>query len=188
MSEEKKSKKKERKSPVWMIIQIIMILAIVATLLMYVNAHINGKRYDSVADLENKADQLSENVKEETGDDPVKAFTDFSENLKEEIVGAVVGSAARQISDKVIDEVIKEQAAANGLSEEQTQQIIDSVSDEDRDKVEDVVENHLDTEMINQASDYMQSGDQEAFLNYAMQELTEEEQAELVGLYSKYAQ
>lgn len=182
------SRKKTRKNPIWIIIQVVMILAIVAALLMYVNAHINGKRYDAVSDIETKADTLSEDIKEKTGDDPLDAVTDFGGSLKDEIVGAIADSAVEQISDKVIEEVIKEQAAANGFSDEKTQEIIDSVSDEDRDKVEEIVRNHMDSEMVDKASEYMTSGDKEGFMGYAMSELTPEEIAELVALYGKYAQ
>ena len=85
-------------------------------------------------------------------------------------------------------EVITQNAEKVAESNPEVAKILESMTEEDKDTVTEIIENHMDAGTAAEIAGYVQDGNKEALMDYATENLSPEEMAELMKLYLKYAQ
>lgn len=85
------------------------------------------------------------------------------------------------------NQVIEKAAESMGIPADQADQILNSMSAEDRQTVTDIISEHLDTNTLSQAQQYLKDGDLAGAKQFAENKLSEEEKAELKDIAVKYA-
>lgn len=85
------------------------------------------------------------------------------------------------------NQVVEKAAESLGIPSEQAQEILNSMSDEDKQTVTDIVSNHMDSQTISKAQQYVKDGDVAGAKEFAESELSPDEQNELKGIAQKYA-
>ena len=61
------------------------------------------------------------------------------------------------------------------------------MSDEDRETVREIVAEHMDAETATEVIGYVNDGDKEGLMNYAIENLSPEEISRLIEIYGKYS-
>ena len=62
------------------------------------------------------------------------------------------------------------------------------MSEEDRETVTDIITENLTPSTMNDVSEYIESGDKEGLMDYAEENLSEEDYEKLKELYKKYSE
>jgi hypothetical protein len=94
----------------------------------------------------------------------------------------------KAVADTVTDDVIENAITATGIADDETAQaIVDSVSEEDKAAVSEIIENHVNSDMVSKGLSYVSNGDISGLKQYAENELTSDELAQLKGIAEKYA-
>ena len=71
-------------------------------------------------------------------------------------------------------------------SDGKAQEIYESMSEEDKDAVTEIIANNVSIDSVSEVQSYVSSGDANGLMDYAEDNLSEEELAELKDIMSKY--
>lgn len=98
------------------------------------------------------------------------------------------GYVKKKIEEKAAQEIVNQLAASDTAlpDGESAKDVYNSMSDEDKQKVQDIVDNHLDAKTASDIQSYVTKGDTEGLKDYARQNLSSDEQQELLEMYDKY--
>lgn len=91
-----------------------------------------------------------------------------------------------KLISKVSEEAVSQALASQGYTQEQVDSVLSQMSSQDKATVENIIKNHDDPATVKKALGYASSGDTEALVQLAQQELTPEEQAQLEEIYARY--
>lgn len=90
-------------------------------------------------------------------------------------------------AETIVNEMTKSDAAQTTLPDGRSaQNVYNSMSEDDKETVQNIVDNHMDAKTAKELQKYASSGDTESLKQYADDNLTEEEKAQLEELYEKY--
>ncbi len=92
-------------------------------------------------------------------------------------------SKANPITKAVVSEAIDSYVSG---ADDKTKEIYDSMSEEDKDVVVDILASNVSVSSISDMSGYIANGDKDALVDYAEENLPEEDQEELLSILSKY--
>ena len=101
----------------------------------------------------------------------------FYDALKEKVNGAV----ADIVWDKAQD------YAASVLGEEKVDRVLSQIAKEDEEKIKGIIADHVSVGNALELQSLIESGSSMDLMKYAQNELSDEEQKELIGLYQKYS-
>ncbi len=93
-------------------------------------------------------------------------------------------STANPIKKAIVNEAIDQYVEK---SDGKAKEILDSMSEEDKDTVTEIIANNVDLEDIPEIKSYISNRDTAGLMQYAQENLSAEEQAELAELMVKYA-
>ncbi len=92
-------------------------------------------------------------------------------------------SKANPITKAVVSEALDSYVSG---SDDKTKEIYDSISEEDKDVVVDIIASNVSLGSISDVSEIASNGDKDALIEYAEENLPEEDQEELLSILSKY--
>ena len=95
-------------------------------------------------------------------------------------------SASHAAAEKTVD-IITQNADKIAETNPEVAQILESMTPEDKETVTEIIESHIDAETAGEVMKYVNEGDKDALIEYATENLSPEEIAELVNMYGKYA-
>ena len=98
------------------------------------------------------------------------------------------GFVKKKVEDKAAEVIVNQMAASDTTLPDgkSAKDVYDSMSNEDKEKVQAIVDDHLDAKTASDIQSYVTSGDTEGLKDYAEQNLSDEEQQELLEMYNKY--
>ncbi len=96
-------------------------------------------------------------------------------------------SVSHIAAEKAVD-VITKNAEKVAETNPEVARVLESMTEEDKEVVTEIIENHIDAGAATEIMGYVQDGDKDALMDYATENLSPEEIAELMKLYGKYAQ
>ncbi len=85
-------------------------------------------------------------------------------------------------------EMITENAEKVADSNPEVAHILESLTEEDKETVTEIISEHMDTETVTEVMGYVSDGDKDALIDYAQENLSPEEIANLMQIYGKYAE
>ncbi len=100
------------------------------------------------------------------------------------VVKKKVSEVAAQKTVEIITDNVDKIAGDNP----EVSQFIESISEEDKEKVTQIISEHMDAETVTEVMGYVKDGDKNALIDYAQENLSPSEIAELMQIYGKYAQ
>ena len=92
-------------------------------------------------------------------------------------------STANPITKAIVSEALDTYAEK---STGKTKEIYESMSEEDKDAVTEIIANNVTIESVSEVQSYVNSGDANGLMEYAKDNLSEEEVKELTEIMSKY--
>ena len=92
-------------------------------------------------------------------------------------------STANPITKAIVSEALDTYAEK---STGKTKEIYESMSEEDKDAVTEIIANNVTIESVSEVQSYVNSGDANGLMEYAKDNLSEEEVKELTKIMSKY--
>ena len=92
-------------------------------------------------------------------------------------------STANPITKAIVSEALDTYAEK---STGKTKEIYESMSEEDKDAVTEIIANNVTIESVSEVKSYVNSGDANGLMEYAKDNLSEEEVKELTEIMSKY--
>ncbi|MBQ7657740.1 MAG: hypothetical protein IJS16_02055 [Butyrivibrio sp.] len=91
--------------------------------------------------------------------------------------------SANPITKAIVSEAIDSYAEQ---STGKTKEIYESMSEEDKDTVTEIIANNVSLDSVSEVQSYVNSGDASGLMDYAEENLSEEELEELKDIMSKY--
>ena len=119
-------------------------------------------------------------------------FIIFQDSIKKDVEATVSESqtetsttkSANPITKAIVSEALDSYAEnADGEAKE----LYESMSAEDKDTVTEIIANNVTIDSVSEVQSYINSGDANALMDYAEDNLSAEEIAQLQGIMSKYA-
>ena len=92
-------------------------------------------------------------------------------------------STANPITKAIVSEAL-DTYAENATGK--TKEIYESMSEEDKDTVTEIIANNVSIDSVSEVQSYVNSGDTNGLMEYAKENLSEEEVKELTEIMSKY--
>ncbi len=92
-------------------------------------------------------------------------------------------STANPIKKAIVSEAIDTYAEQKGGA---VKEVVDSMSEEDKDAVTEIIAENVTLDSMSEVQSYVSSGDSAGLMKYAQENLSEEEQKELLEIMSKY--
>ena len=92
-------------------------------------------------------------------------------------------STANPITKAIVSEAL-DTYAENATGK--TKEIYESMSEEDKDTVTEIIANNVSIDSVSEVQSYVNSGDANGLMEYAKENLSEEEVKELTEIMSKY--
>ncbi|MBO6240747.1 MAG: hypothetical protein J6O61_07950 [Butyrivibrio sp.] len=96
-------------------------------------------------------------------------------------------SAKKVVAEKTVD-ILTENVDKIAEEHPEVKEALESLSDEDRETVTEIVAEHLDTETAGEVMEYVNEGDKEGLMQYAIENLSPEELSKLAEIYGKYSE
>ena len=93
---------------------------------------------------------------------------------------------AEVAADKTID-IITDNAEKISGGNPEVAEMLESLSEQDKETVKKIMSDHMDAETVTEVMGYVKDGDKEALIDYAQENLSPLEIAELLKIYGKYA-
>ena len=97
--------------------------------------------------------------------------------------GSSKKSSANPIKKAIVSEAIDTYAETKGGT---VKEVVDSMSPEDKETVTEIIAENVTMDSMSDVQSYISSGDSEGLMEYAKDNLSEEEQKELMEIMSKY--
>ena len=91
--------------------------------------------------------------------------------------------SANPVKKAIVSEALDSYAEK---SSGKTKEIYDSMSEEDKDTVTEIIANNVSIDSVSEVQSYISSGDTSGLMDYAEENLSEEELEELKDIMSKY--
>lgn len=92
-------------------------------------------------------------------------------------------STASPLKKAIVSEAIDSYAESKGGT---VKEVVESMSPEDKDTVTEIIAENVTLDSMTEVQSYISNGDSEGLMEYAKDNLTEEEQKELMEIMAKY--
>ena len=95
-------------------------------------------------------------------------------------------SAKKAVAEKTVD-ILTENIDKIAEGNPEIKEALEALSEEDRETVTEIIAEHMDTETAGEVMEYVNEGDKEGLMQYAIEKLSPEELSKLSELYGKYS-
>ncbi len=117
------------------------------------------------------------------GIDTRSATTSVGNSTADSTTNSKRKSKANPITKAVVSEALDSYVSG---ADDKTKEIYNSMSEEDKDIVVDIIAENVSLGSVSDVSGYIANGDKDALVDYAQENLPEEDQKELLDILSKY--
>ncbi len=113
-------------------------------------------------------------------------------SIKKDVETTVEATETAKVTKKSTANPIKKAIVSEALDTYVEQkggvvkEVVDSMSEEDKDTVTEIIADNVSIDSISDVQSYISSGDSAGLMKYAQENLSEEEQAELLEIMAKY--
>ncbi|MBQ9302993.1 hypothetical protein [Butyrivibrio sp.] len=90
------------------------------------------------------------------------------------------------VAQKTVD-LIEDNIDKIAADHPEVKEALESLSEEDRETVTEIIADHIDTETAGEVMEYVNEGDKDGLMEYAVENLSPEEISKLAEIYSRYS-
>ena len=90
------------------------------------------------------------------------------------------------VAEKTVD-LIEDNIDKIAADHPEVKEALESLSEEDRETVTEIIADHIDTETAGEVMEYVNEGDKDGLMEYAVENLSPEEISKLAEIYSRYS-
>lgn len=90
------------------------------------------------------------------------------------------------VAEKTVD-LIEDNIDKIAAGHPEIKEALESLSEEDRETVTEIIADHIDTETAGEVMEYVNEGDKDGLLEYAVENLSPEEISKLAEIYGRYS-
>ena len=90
------------------------------------------------------------------------------------------------VAEKTVD-LIEDNIDKIAADHPEVKEALESLSEEDRETVTEIIADHIDTETAGEVMEYVNEGDKDGLMEYAVENLSPEEISKLAEIYGRYS-